>query len=69
MDEPVVESISIAQGIRPFGLIVDPSQIQAAAERIAKLDLPRVVVKAFSSDKEKPVVNTRASRRTAGAWK
>lgn len=68
MDEPIAESISAVQSIRPFGLIVDPSQIQAAAERIAKLDLPRVIVKAFSSDKERPVVNSRASRRTAEAW-
>lgn len=68
MDEPIADSISVARSIRPFALIVDPSHIHAAAERIAKLDLPRVVVKAFSSDKEKPVINTRASRRTAEAW-
>ncbi len=68
MDESIAESINVTQSNRPFALLVDPAQIYAAAERIAKLELPKVVVKAFSSDKEKPVVKTRTNRRAEVAW-
>lgn len=41
-----------APASRPFALIVDPASIKAAADRVAQLGLPRLVVKAFS-EKEK----------------
>ncbi len=50
---------------RPFALLVEPSRIQAAAERIAAMGLPRVVVKAFN-DKETPGRKPR-NRRLAEA--
>jgi hypothetical protein len=42
--------------------MVDPSPIQAAAQRIAGLGLPRLVVKAFS-EKEKEKTPAKASRQ------
>ncbi len=50
---------------RPFSLLVEPGRIQAAAERIAAMGLPRVVVKAFT-DKETPGRKPR-NRRPAEA--
>ena len=46
----------------PFALIVDPASIKAAADRIAQLGLPRLVVKAFS---EKEKSETPRGRRAA----
>jgi len=52
------------RGTNPFALIVDPVSIKAAADRVAQLGLPRLLVKAFS-DKDKSGPFTRSSRRAA----
>lgn len=52
--------------VSPFALIVNPAIIKAAADRIAQLGLPRLVVKAFSEkDKSETTPRTRrAASRT-----
>lgn len=47
----------------PFAMLVDPTSIQEAAERIGRMALPRLVVRAFT-DKEPP---GRKPRRKAAA--
>lgn len=54
--------------VSPFALIVNPAVIKAAADRIAQLGLPRLVVKAFS-EKEKSEPAPRARRSTQPALK
>lgn len=39
--------------ISPFAMLVNPDSIQQAAERIGRMGLPRLVVRAFT-DKETP---------------
>lgn len=52
MEDAFAENTACS-GTRPFAMLVEPGRIQAAAERIAAMGLPRVVVKAFN-DKETP---------------
>ena len=52
-------------GKEPFAQLVDPTTIQAAAQRIAGLGLPRLVVKAFSDkEKEKEKTPRRVTKTT-----
>lgn len=64
MNEPVAVIETSTPMISPFEQIVNPSSIKAAADRIAQLGLPRLVVKAFS-EKDKSEPSTRAGRRAA----
>jgi hypothetical protein len=59
MSIPMSETAESA--VSPFALIVNPAVIKAAADRIAQLGLPRLVVKAFS-EKEKSEPTPRARR-------
>jgi len=64
MNEPVAVIENSVPIISPFEQIVNPSSIKAAADRIAQLGLPRLVVKAFS-EKDRSEPSVRSSRRTA----
>ena len=66
MNEPVAVIETPVPIISPFEQIVNPSSIKAAADRIAQLGLPRLVVKAFS-EKDKSEPSTRPGRRAASA--
>lgn len=61
---PMSETVEPA--VSPFALIVNPAVIKAAADRIAQLGLPRLVVKAFSEkEKSEPAPRSRRGMQRA----